>query len=151
MTQPVLIDTSTLSRYIAPLAGQRSPAVVTRVDDLIRTQGLIISTITVYEIERGLRKMELDGRGAAKRRQWALIMTNARLIGLEQPNLRPLLVAAALYARAAAAKPAIVIDDADLLILATAEAHGMRLLTSDKKLHEQCLRMSLDARVEYVA
>lgn len=58
--------------------------------------------------------------------------------------------AADLHARAATARPAIVIADADLLIVSTALAHHMILVTSDRPLVERCRELDLGSYVEHV-
>ncbi len=151
MTVPILIDTSTLSYYLKPNAEVRWPALVARVDAAMEENGLLVSSVTVYEIERGLRLLEVESQGATKRRLWDLLLSTARVVGLDEPALQPWLTAADLYVEGMRKQPALQFGEADLLIVATSIAYQMTLLTSDNKLFTLCQRLNLGGRVEYIA
>jgi predicted nucleic acid-binding protein len=113
--------------------------------------GARVSVVTVYELERGIRKLEYLDRGGAKRRVLDMFLEGTTIYSLDAPTMRGWFIAADLYGQAAARSPAIVFGEADLLILATALAHGMVLLTSDDALADLCVAMGLGAHVERIA
>lgn len=143
-----LLDTSTISRW---MKRQLSPAAATRVDAAIDEHGLLIASITFYEIERGIRALERNQAGSHRRAAWQVALAEAQVIKLEEPDLRPLLIAADLHSLGAVQKPALVVSEGDLLIVATAVAHGLTLLTSDQKLVSLCAALGVGEHVEYVA
>jgi len=124
MTPPRLLDTSVVSRYIAPDALQKTPNLVQRVNEVAAIDGARISFVTLYEIDRGLRKLELRNQGSTKRRYFAMFMSSVTVYGLD--TSRGWEVAADLHARAAVRSPAIVFGEADLLIFSSSRP---RLLT----------------------
>jgi len=95
-----------------------------------------------------LRKLELQNQGSSKRRYFAMFMSSVTVYGLD--TSRGWEVAADLHARAAVRSPAIVFGEADLLIFATAFAHNMQLLTSDRRLAERLRELELGEHVEYI-
>lgn len=144
-----LLDTSTVSRC---LSGRAAPPLVERADRAIREGTARVCTVTVFEVARGLRKLELLGGGQGRRRRLVFdrFMQVVTLLGVDDPELRLWYLAAELHARAAVERPAVVFGDADLLLLATAVVHGMVLLTCDAKLVANAARLGLEASVELV-
>ena len=124
---------------------------VGRIERVLEEDGLRISAMTLYELERGLRKLERRAEGRVKRRKWNLFLSTATVFGLDEPTFQPWVIAADLHARVATSSPAITISEIDLLILATAMVHGMVLLTSDRRLSDGCSTLSLADHVECVA
>jgi predicted nucleic acid-binding protein len=84
-------------------------------------------------------------RGATQKRSpklWEFVANHLAVEGLA--------VAARLWAEGRSQKPALVFDDADLLVAATAAFHGHELATSDAKLVERLKRISLPVGVRLV-
>jgi len=127
-----LFDTNVVSIYVGQRARKRHPEVVRLVGETLKTQGLYIATITMYELRRGVRKLRLKGQGRRKEVAVERLLEAALLIS---PDLLGGFVwnqAADLWAQASV--KGVVIGDADLIIAATASAYGMELVTSDAKL-----------------
>lgn len=149
MAVQYLIDTCVVSRYYPAGARQLNPRLVARVDAAIAESGLFISAVTVYEVERGLKLLESRGEGRAKRRAWVkLLSAVSELVGMDGATLAIWYQAADLHVQATLA--GLVLGEADLLILATALAHRMVLLTADAKLVANATRLGLGASVELV-
>ena len=104
--------------------------------------------MTLYELDRGLMKLELRGGGQKKRRLFTMFLSTAIVYGMDSQAGRAWEIAAELYARAAVRSPGITLEEADLIIFATAKANGMRLLTSDQRLVERLTELD---DVEHVA
>lgn len=151
MSAPRMLDTCVLSHYISSRAREKTPLLVDRVDEIIATDGARISTVTMYELERGLRKLELQGEGRKKRRVFTMILESTTLYGLDEPAAHGWQVAADLHARAALHSPALVIAEADLLIIATAIAHGLTLVTADVAMAEHARTLRLGSQVDLIA
>lgn len=147
MSVPRLLDTSTLSHYFGSRARATTPELVKYVDDLIASDGARISIVTMYEIERGLRKLEVGGGGRTKRRLFAMFMSSTTVYGLDAPQGAGWLVAADIYARASTRSPAIVFGEADLLILATAQMNNLTLVTSDSPFAEHVRALGYGAQL----
>ncbi len=137
MSFPRLLDTSTLSHYFGTRAREKSPALVNYVEEVIAVDGSRLSTITMYELERGLRKLELGGQGRTKRRLLTMFLASTTIYSLDDSHGSGWYLAADLHARAAVRSPAVVFGEADLLILATALFHELALVTSDAGFAEQ--------------
>jgi predicted nucleic acid-binding protein len=150
MSVPRLLDTSAISLYLAPRAVEKTPRLVNTLDNVIATDGVRLSIVTYYEIDRGLQKLELGGHGRKKRQLFNMFLSTATVFGLDNSSYRGWTVAAELHARAATASPAIVFEEGDLLILATALAHEMQLLTCDHRLAHRASDLGLGDRVEQV-
>lgn len=146
-----MLDTSTLSAYIGSRAREKTPLLVKRVEEIIATDGARISIVTMYEIDRGLRKLDLQGQGRVKRRVLTMILAGTTVYGLDEPAARGWDIAADLHARAAVRSPALTISEADLLIIATAVAHGLMIVTSDVAMAEHARTLGLGAQVELIA
>jgi len=150
MSPPRLLDTSIVSLYIAPRAAEKTPKLLDTVDAVIATDGARISIVTYYELDRGLRKLELRNEGRTKRRYFTMFVSGTTLLGLDASSFRGWDIAAGLHARAATLTPAIVFEDADLLILATALAYDLRLLTADRNLANRAADLGIADGVELV-
>jgi hypothetical protein len=70
MSFPRLLDT-TLSAFIGSRARERTPLLVKRVEEIIATDGARISFVTMFEIDRGLRRLEAQGKGGQRDRHVA--------------------------------------------------------------------------------
>jgi predicted nucleic acid-binding protein len=149
MSGPHLLDTSTLSHYLGARAREKTPVLVKFVDDLIATEGTRISVVTLYELERWMKRLELKGEGKAKRRRFTMFMSAAAVYGLEASQLAGWMLAAEIHARAMEHAPSITFAEADLLILATAQLHRLTLVTSDRGLADNAHALGFAvARVE---
>jgi predicted nucleic acid-binding protein len=146
-----LLDTCTVSQYLASEAASKTPGLVQRVDAVIDADGARISVVTLYELDRGLMKLELRGGGQQKRRLFTMFLSTTIVYGMDSQAGRAWQIAADLYARAAVRSPGITLEEADLLIFATAQANGMRLLTSDQRLVERLTELGFGDDVEHVA
>ena len=146
-----LLDTCTISQYLATGAAKKMPGLVQRVDEVIASDGARISVVTLYEIDRGLKKLELRGQGHAKRRFFELFFSTATVYGIDAQAGRAWGVAADLYARAAVRAPTISFEEADLFIFATALANQMKLLTTDRNLAERLTELGFGEHVERLA
>ncbi len=128
-----LLDTNLVIPWL-----RSAPSPVTAVvDALVERSFVAVSQVTVFELERKQRKLELEGAGrieGAGRKQRVRL---TKLL-LSVPSL-PLTdhgyeIAAEWWARAQTHKPAITITDADLFIASTAAAHGYCLYTAEARL-----------------
>jgi predicted nucleic acid-binding protein len=148
MTVAHLLDTCTISQYLSPDAAKKMPGLVQRVDEVIAADGARVSIVTLYEINRGLKKLELRGEGKRKRRLFTMFFSTTTVYGLDAQSGRAWEVASDLYARAAVRSPTITIEDADLLVFSTALANELRLLTSDQRLVVRLTDLGLGDHVE---
>ncbi|MCA9593768.1 MAG: PIN domain-containing protein [Myxococcales bacterium] len=132
-----LFDTNVAQALIDPRVAKRSPQMVAEVEARVRQQGgLVISVVTAYELRRGVRVLRLRDRGRRKEVRIERLIRTADVLGLDVPAFGAWMVAAELFAQASVKRPSIVIDDADLLIAATAKHYGRTLVTSDARLAE---------------
>jgi predicted nucleic acid-binding protein len=143
-----LLDTCTVSHYLASDAAKKTPGLLQRVDDVISADGARISIVTFYEIDRGLKKLELRGGGQKKRRLYTMFFSTTTIYGLDAQSGRAWNIAADLYARAAVRNPTITFEEADLLVFATALTNEMKLLTSDRGLVARLTELGLGEHVE---
>lgn len=128
MTEAFLLDTCAFRE-----AYNRVPGVLKLVGDA----PWMISTVTAWELRRGMEKWALDPRNtrAAALRNLALFrLFYAEPIGLIGADDPAWTYATELWARAAVKKPALVVGVEDLLIYSTARAAGLTLLTFDGRL-----------------
>jgi predicted nucleic acid-binding protein len=151
MTAAHLLDTCTISQYLSPDAAKRMPRLVQRVDDVIAADGARVSIVTLYEIDRGLKKLELRGEGKRKRRLFTMFFSTAIVHGMDARSGRAWDIAADLYARAAVRAPTITIEEADLLVFSTALANELRLLTTDQRLVARLTELGLGEHVQGLA
>lgn len=143
MSAAFLFDTCTIGRYLDARAPERWPGLVARVSSAIAgAGGLYISAVTAFEIRRGLKKLELRGKGRRKCIRAELFLRgDATILELSDRGGVPWRVAARMYAEAACHKPAITLSDGDLLIAATAIAHDRVLVTVDGPLHKNLKKL----------
>jgi predicted nucleic acid-binding protein len=146
-----LLDTCTISQYLSPDAAKRMPGLVQRVDDVIAADGARVSIVTLYEINRGLRKLELRGEGTRKRRLFTMFFSTTTVYGLDAGAGRAWEIAADLHARAAVRSPTITLEEADLLVFSTALANELCLLTTDQRLAARVTELGLGEHVEGLA
>lgn len=145
-----LLDSCVVSHYLARGAAKKTPALVERVERVIAAEGARVSIVTVYEIDRGLKKLALRGEGRTKRRLFTMFFGTATIYGMDAPNGRPWDIAGDLHARAATHSPAIVFEEGDLLIFSTALANQLKLLTSDERLATRIAQLGLAAQVDCI-
>src|SRR5687768_17472385 len=107
-----LLDTSALSHYVHRDAAKRYPRLVARVEQIRTSEGLAISSMTQFEMLRGLRFETLRGQSRNKLARVQLLLAQATILPID-----PVLpMAAELWARARAAKESRLFSDADLII-----------------------------------
>jgi predicted nucleic acid-binding protein len=145
-----LLDTCLVSHYLSPNARIRYPALVGRVESVISAQGVCLSTVTLYELRRGILELLGRGEGQRKERRLKLFLREATLLGLDGDGAHGWEVAARLYAQCKRTQPALNMSDGDLLIVATAVTHRRALLTSDARLAEQVGRLQLTEAIDVV-
>ncbi len=104
----------------------------------------LISELTMYEIRRGFLELELRGLGSRKRLVGELFLRSASVV----PLGGAFDIAAQLWARGRVAKPAIVVAEVDLLLVASAVRDGLTLVTADGKLARAAARLGVPDRVE---
>jgi predicted nucleic acid-binding protein len=143
-----LLDSCIVSHYLARGAGKKTPALVQRVEGIIAADGARISVVTLYEIDRGLKKLALRGEGRRKQRLFSMFFSTTTIYGMDALSGRAWNVASDLHARAANESPAIVFEEGDLLSFATALANQLKLVTSDERLAARIRQLELDAHVE---
>ena len=145
MTPPVLVDTSVVSWYLHRDARTRHPVLVEWIEKEFRRDGLHISSVTIYELRRGLAELQLRGQGTRKTARVEWLLRQAIVHGLDAFDNLGWKLAADLWAKARASSPAEILSEGDLLITATALAHGRALVTVDDKLRHQLKRLTLSS------
>jgi toxin FitB len=145
MTPPVLVDTNVVSWYLRRDARARHPSLVKWIEEEFARDGLHISSVTIYELRRGLAELQLQGQGARKAARIEWLLRQATVHGLDANDYLGWKVAADLWAKARASVPSITISEGDLLITATAVAHGRALVTVDEKLRDLLKRLNLSS------
>ncbi len=146
MSRQILLDTCTISHYFGKKAKERTPHLVRRVDDILETSPPHISVVTLYEINRWLQRLAMEGRGASKGRRIHMFFSEATVyeMGASIWNL-----AARMHAVAAIRN--ITFSEADLFILATAHAYELLLLTTDQGLASNAQALDLGNCVEAIS
>ena len=145
MSPPVLVDTSVVSWYLRRDARTEYPRLVEWLDDVIAKDGLHISSLTLYEIRRGIGELRASGQGARKAARVELILRQATILGLDATDHLGWKIAADLWAKGRSQTPALLFSDGDLLITATALAHNRLLATVDEKLRSGLKALGLQA------
>lgn len=130
----MLLDTNVVSAFLKPGAEQRSPKLVAFVRQHLATQNLTISAFTEFELRRGVEELVLKGQGQKRLITLLKFIDRCDVLGLDASG--GWAHAARLWAKGRAHTPSIVLDDADLLIAATAAFHQRPFATSDVKLVE---------------
>jgi predicted nucleic acid-binding protein len=143
MTPPLLVDTSVISWYLSRDAQSRHRELVEWFDEELARAGLHISAVTMYELRRGVAELLNRGQGTRKAARVEMILRQATVYGLDGSDYLGWKIAADLWARANAHKPSIAFSDGDLLITATAIAHGRALVTVDEKLRRVLKALNL--------
>ena len=121
---PCLLDTSTLSDVI-DLSARRSPLVAQRAKTYLRAQGhFSFSEISCYEILRGLRKK----RASAQEQRFVAFCEHSERLPVTAEVLDR---AATLWA--VGQRRGIAVDDADLIVAATAQIQTLVVATANTK------------------
>ena len=119
-----LLDTSTLSDIIQPMA-RRLPVVAVHLRQYLQLHGrLTFSEISCYEVLRGLRKK----KAASQLERFQQFCQRSELLGVTYSVLD---WAAALWAEEQ--RRGITVDDSDLIIAATALEGGFPLVTANPR------------------
>jgi len=129
-----VLDTNLVSVMINPRDAERYPKTLALVESLLKTDGLSISAVTLFELRRGLEKLRLSGSGRSKLVKFEKLLEYVEVLGLDGSDGGAWSVAARIWARASMEKPAINFLDADLLVAATAIFHGRPFATAEKGL-----------------
>lgn len=137
-----------VSQYLAPDAPTKYPGLVKRVRDLVTSQGVCLSVVTVYELRRGVRLLVARGEGRRKERRLNMFLQEATALSLDHDGGQGWNVAADLWVRGQLHKPAVNVSEGDLLILATAITHGRALLTTDAALGDRAQELGVGGAVE---
>jgi len=147
VTPRYVLDTSTASHAVRD-RGRRSPGI----RSFIEENPFSITIPTLYELHRGLLKLENRAQGRRKRIAVQLLLQDAVEV-LDPSTATPSGwdVAAGIWARAALSSPAIVLGEMDLLISATAFAHGRTLATSDRKLVDRLVECGYGESVVFLS
>ncbi len=150
MNPPVLVDTSVISWYLRRDARTQHPILVDWIDRAFARDGLHISAVTIYELRRGIAELMNRGQGTRKAARIEMLLRQATVHGLDANDNLGWKLAADLWAKASACKPALVFSDGDLLITATAIAHSRALVTVDEKLRTLLKRLNLHAALHEI-
>lgn len=152
-----VLDTCVLSSFARPDAAERWPRLNNRVGTIIG-DGLTLSHVTVYELRRGLEEERLraiasrdeSGRIHAVRKRSVMekMIEDAEVLGLDERGGGGWEVAASLWVAARTHSPSISLQEADLLIVATAVYHDRTFVTCDAKLHENVLKLAFPVEME---
>ena len=144
----LVLDTNVVSHYIHPRAKVRSPRLLDRVGKLLASGEATLSRVTVYELRRGLLVDEAHGQGQRKAIKLELFIRSVVVLGLDEGGGHSWDVAAHLWAKTKAHVPAITLEEADLLIAATAIAYGRVLATCDGNLADRLDDLGLGQHVQ---
>lgn len=125
-----MVDTSVISQAVAKKGAQGAAAA-----DFLSVNPYGVTMPTLYELRRGLLKLHASDQGARKRVAVELVLQDAATI-LDPSRASPSgwELAAEIWASAALMKPSVVFSEIDLLIGATAFAHGGTFVTADLNL-----------------
>jgi predicted nucleic acid-binding protein len=134
MSAGYLVDTSVVSWYLEREARTRHPTLVNWLDDLIPREGLCISAVTMYELRRGVEGLLREGQGARKAARIENLLREATIFGLDERGFVGWRLAADLWVNCKRHQPSVVLEEGDLLIVATALMHDRQLVTVDSKL-----------------
>ena len=138
MTEPaLLVDTNVFSIFLRREAPTEYPRLVSWFADLLRAGKLAISAVSLYELRRGIKAELLQGRARRKAARLELVLRTVSVLGLDGAGFAAWNIAANIWAEGKGRVPAVVVADADLLIFATAQAHGRVLATTDARLVER--------------
>ena len=146
MSGQILLDTCTISHYFGKEAKERTPNLVRRVAGILDAGPPHLSVVTLYEINRWLQKLLMEGKGASKARIFGMFFSTATVY-----QMSPEIWGLAAHVHATAAMRNITFSEADLFILATALAHGLLLLTADQGLVNNAQTLGLVNHVEALA
>lgn len=129
---PALLDTDMLSEVMK----QRDPTVRRRAREYLAAHGhLSFSIITRYEVLRGLKAKGATQQEAAFERR----CRRSEILPLTDPTI---LRAAEIYADLK--RHGQLISDADILIAATAMAHGLTLVTNNTAHYSRIASLTLE-------
>jgi len=145
MSGQILLDTCTISHYLGKKAEERTPKLVRRVADILDAGPPHFSVVTLYEINRWLLRLTMEGKGASKARVFSMIFSTATVY-----QMSIAIWSFAAHVHATATLRNISFSEADLFILATARAHGLLLLTTDQRLASNAHNLGLGNHVEAI-
>ncbi len=146
-----LLDTNLVSTFLKRDAPTKYPRLHRFVDKTIREEGLAISFVTQYECKRGIEQLVRQGQGRRKMVEFDKFLSRVEILGLDATGGRGWNLASRLWADGRAHKPALVFTDADLLVAATAAAHGRTFATADVGLAEGLQKIGFPVPIDLVA
>lgn len=155
----MILDTNLISAYLRPKVAEDARRAFVHQCLIDGTAG--ISVVTKYELERGLQKLLYAGsdqerRGAMKRFvELKKFLVSLPVYGLDGRMGEGWEIAARLWAAGRARKPSVSLEEADLLIAATAALHGQTLATAETKpamklLPELAVRAKTTLHVQFI-
>ena len=145
-----LFDTCAVSAYIAPDSKKRPDELVS-LWTAAEAEGICVSSATVYELRRGMRKLGLRGEGRRQSVVLEKILRTASVITLDDWMGATWRAAVDLWADGQALRPSQVMGEMDLLIAATALATDRTLVTMDVGLRDALTRLGRGDRVRWIA
>lgn len=101
------------------------------VEPLVARERPSISYVTRYELRRGVEVLRTRGEGAKKAVRLTKFLEVCEVLGLDGHAGEGWNLAARLWVKLKSHKPSLCLSEADLLVAATAAAHGRVLVTAD--------------------
>lgn len=145
-----LFDTCAVSAYIARDPRKRPPELVS-LWATAQEGGICLSSVTLYELRRGLRSLRLKDGGRRREVDLEKLLRTVTVLALDDWTGNAWRVAAELWANGRHLKPSLNVGELDLLIAATALANDRVLVTLDRGLWEALTRLGHAERVRWVA
>ncbi|MBX3182444.1 MAG: PIN domain-containing protein [Polyangiaceae bacterium] len=142
-----VVDTNVISRFLHREARSKYPIEHGFVEGLIQAGELAVSYVTHFELRRGIEELVLRGEGRRRLVGLEKLIERVEVLGLDVAGGRGWLLAARLWARGRAVKPAINFSEADLLIATTAAIHGRPFATSERRLAENLRQIGFPSDV----
>lgn len=146
----MVVDTNLVSAFLRPDAEKRTPNLFAFVAAQVLAEGLAVSYVTQFELQRGMEELLLRGQGRRKVVVFEKFIERVHVLGLDAASGEGWNLAAQLWAGGRIRKPARVFTDADLLCAATAAFHRHDFATSDVGLAEGLRQIAFPTAVHLV-
>ncbi len=144
----ILLDTNIVSQFIRLNAASKAPRLVAFVTQTLLTEGLSISSVTQFELRRGIEELVRRGEARTKLVNYEKFLERVMVYDFDGVAAD---VASRLWAEGRSKKPALVFTDADLMIAATAASFGHEFATSESGLVEGLAKLAFPVPVRHVA
>lgn len=144
-----LFDTCAISAILAPGA-KECPDELLSIWTAAKEEGIHISSVTAYELRRGIRKLRMRGEGRRREVDLEKHLRAATILPLDDWRGGVWPAAADLFARGQQLRPSQLVGELDLLIAATAIANERTLVTFDTGLKDALVRLGHADRVRWV-